>query len=127
MSTLISNQVKSVSVGKLDEQARARLLSWMKAQMTQAEFGRRIGRDSVWVSRYFGEYYDADLDTLKKMAEACGRTLYELFDVIPPNAEGTLVAAFRKLTETDRHTVLKVAEGMSPPDKPSRKRKPRGG
>lgn len=126
MSTSISVPVKCVSVGKLDEQARDRLRAWQKAQMKQAELGRRIGRDDVWISRYFdGRYYDADLDTLKKMADACGHTLFELFDVLPDDEEGKLIAAFRKLLISDRDTAVKVVVAMSPREKPARKRKRR--
>ena len=125
MSTTISNPVKSLSVGKLDEQVRVRVKAWQAAQMSQAEFGRRIGRNDSWVSRYFDENHDADLDTIKLMAEACGHTIFELLDAIPPADEGDVLTAYRKIPRGDRGTALRTLQLMSGDAMPARKPKRR--
>lgn len=90
--------------------------------MTQAEFGRKINRNSVWVSRYFDQYYDADLDTLRKMAEACGHTLYELLDAVPSEEEADLISAYRALPKAERPTAIRVLQLMTGDATPLRKR-----
>lgn len=122
MSTHISNPVKLAGMGQLDDRVRRRVKGWVSAQMTQAEFGRRIGRNDSWVSRYFDENHDADLDTIARMAEACGHTLYEVLDAVPPADEGDLIEAYRGLPKTERPTAIRVLQLMTGDAKPSRTR-----
>lgn len=125
MSNTISNPVNSLSVGKLDEQVRQRVRAWVSAQMSQAEFGRRIGRNDSWVSRYFDENHDADLDTVARMAEACGHTIFELLDATPPADEGEVISAYRGIPRADRGTALRTLQLMSAEPMPARRRKRR--
>jgi transcriptional regulator with XRE-family HTH domain len=98
-------------MGKLDVQARERLRTWQKASgLTQHEFGAAIGRNDAWVSRYFDEAYDADLDTLADMARAVGHTLNELLDAFPSDKEGALLTAYRELPPSSRELLLRQAE-----------------
>jgi hypothetical protein len=122
MSIHISNPVNSAGMGKLDERVRGRVKGWVAGQMTQAEFGRRIGRNDSWVSRYFDENHDADLDTIAKMAEACGHTIYEVLDATPPEDEGDLIEAYRALPKVERPTAIRVMQLMTGEATPSRKR-----
>lgn len=127
MSTLISNPVKCPSVGKLDDQVRQRVKAWVSGQMSQAEFGRKIGRNDSWVSRYFDENHDADLDTVARMAEACGHTIFEVLDALPPADEGDVLTAYRRIPRADRGTALRTLQLMTGDAMPARKRKRRGG
>lgn len=127
MSTPISNPVKSLSVGKLDEQVRVRVKAWQAAQMSQAEFGRRIGRNDSWVSRYFDGNHDADLDTIARMCEATGHTIYEVLDALPPADEGDVLTAYRQIPRADRGTALRSLQLMSGDAMPAPKRKRRAG
>lgn len=121
MSTTISNPVKSLSVGKLDEQVRARVKAWQSAQMSQADFGRRIGRNDSWVSRYFDGNHDADLDTIARMCEATGHTIFEVLDAMPPADEGEVITAYRQIPRADRGTALRTLQLMSGDATPARK------
>lgn len=122
MSNTISNPVNSARMGLLDDRVRARIQKWVSAQMTQAEFGRRIGRNDSWVSRYFDENHDADLDTIAKMAEATGHTIYEVLDATPPADEGDLIEAYRSIPKGERPTAIRVLQLMTGDATPSRKR-----
>jgi transcriptional regulator with XRE-family HTH domain len=114
-------------MGKLDDQVRARIAKWLRAQMTQAEFGRRIGRNDSWVTRYLDENHDADLDTIKKMAEACGHTLYAVLDAVPPDDEGEVIELYRSIRKEGRQTARDALKLMSGTARPDRIRKPRDG
>ena len=125
MSNTISNRVTWPGMGKLDEQVRGRVKDWVAAQMSQAEFGRRIGRNDSWVSRYFDENHDADLDTIARMADACGHTIFEVLDALPSSAEADLIAAYRKILPADRPTAIRTLQLMSPAATPVKKRRRR--
>lgn len=80
--------------------------------MTQAELGRRIDRNPVWVSRYFDAAYDADLDTLARMAEALGHTLFEVLDLTGDEGEQRMNELYRTLSPSKRKLVVSLLEGM---------------
>lgn len=102
-------------MGTYDEQARTRLRAWREAQgMTQAELGRRIDRNDVWVSRYFDCAYDADLDTLARMALALGHTLYELLDLRSDPTEQQLLDVYRALSPQRRALAIETLSAMIP-------------
>jgi transcriptional regulator with XRE-family HTH domain len=64
----------------LDQIARDRIRAWMAAtHTTQSTLAARIGRDQLWMSQYLSAKTDADLETLRKMAEAFGRQFPDLF------------------------------------------------
>src|SRR5262245_46159879 len=64
----------------LDQIARSRIKSWIETtHITQAELGARIGKDQPWVSTYLAGHIDADMETLRKIAEVFGHTFSTLF------------------------------------------------
>jgi len=49
----------------------------LQADMTQAEVARKVGTTASAISRYENAEYDRyELQTLRKIVEACGGTLY---------------------------------------------------
>lgn len=116
VSTFISNTVISAQMGQLDDVARKRIDRWRRsAGITQAALAERIGRNPVWISRYLDDAYDADLDTLQRMAEALGRSLNELLGAdAPPTAEGELIERYRALDETARTLALQLLRSWTP-------------
>lgn len=96
-------------MGSLDEQARGRLSQWRKARgLTQAAMAEQIGRNAVWISRYFDGAYDADLDTLSKMAGTLGYTLFELLDLHERPEEQVLINDFRALGPADQSLLARL-------------------
>jgi transcriptional regulator with XRE-family HTH domain len=115
-------------MGKLDDVARARILAWLRASgKTQADLGRDIGRNQSWMSRYLDGEFDADLDTLQRIAFAFDHTLTALLNV-PGDAPGDEARehfnALRKQTRDLALSVLK--DWANPPVTPGRSRKQRG-
>jgi len=56
--------------------ARERIKRWVtEAGLRQKTFGKRIGKDQVWVSRYLAGKHNADLETLQRMAAVFHVTL----------------------------------------------------
>lgn len=98
-------------MGALDDEARKRLKRWHAGSgLTQAAFAEKIGRNAVWVSRYFGNLQDADLDTLQTMATALGHSLTALFDLRPDEREQALLTAYRAIPESHRPMLIRTAE-----------------
>lgn len=122
LSTEISISVNCAEMGHLDERARKRLRAWREGHgITQAELAKRIDRNSVWISRYFDAAYDADLDTLAKMADALGHTLYELFDIKTDAKEQALIDAYRALSPQNRSLAIQTLQAMIPAPRGARK------
>jgi transcriptional regulator with XRE-family HTH domain len=64
----------------LDQIARNRIKAWMTTtRTTQTTLAERIGRDQPWMSNYLNDKVNADLETLRKMAEVFGYTFQDLF------------------------------------------------
>lgn len=64
----------------LDQIARDRIKTWIATtHTTQSTLAERIERDQPWVSHYLAARVDADLETLRKMAEVFGRQFQDLF------------------------------------------------
>lgn len=103
-------------MGYLDNVARQRLKDWLQTSgETQTHFGERIGRNQAWMSRYLDAEFDADLDTLTKMADAQQLTLWQLLDVSATDAsEEELVRRFRALTPIRRELVLNMVREWQP-------------
>jgi transcriptional regulator with XRE-family HTH domain len=103
-------------MGLLDERARHRIHQWRKqVGITQAALAQRVGRNPVWISRYLDNAYDADLDTLKQLAEALGRTLTELLGHDPPpSEEGELLERFRSLEPQQRRELMNFLRVLTP-------------
>jgi transcriptional regulator with XRE-family HTH domain len=83
----------------LDDIARRRIIHWRKAaRMTQKQLGELCGKNTVWISRYENEYFNADLNTLRALAEAFNRSIFAALDVRAGDAaELRLVEGFRAI------------------------------
>lgn len=102
-------------MGHLDTVARVRIAGWRKtAEMTQKELADKIGRNSVWISRYLDDSYDTDLDTLDRFATALGKTLGQLLGSVPNTDEGELLERFRALKPDRQKLALEMVRSWTP-------------
>lgn len=111
MSIGYTNFVNSgvLAMGALDDIARQRIAAWLKASgKTQTALADAIGRNQAWMSRYLDGDFDADLDTLEKMARAHGHTLFHLLGVNADPAEDELLQQFRAIRPDARELLLKL-------------------
>ena len=93
----------------LDDRARRRIFAWRQASgLTQEQVGKEIGRNAVWISRYENEYFNADLETLTRLASVFGHSLFEVLDVSSNTVEGELTAIFRTISAPRRRIVLGI-------------------
>lgn len=93
----------------LDELARSRIQAWIKSTgITQTELSQRVGRNQAWMSRYLDAQFDADLETLQKMAKVFGHSLSALLDAPADPAEAALVSAYRALRPESRSIALSL-------------------
>jgi len=107
----------------LDQQARERIKAWVASTgVTQTELAERVGRNQAWMSRYLKGEFDADLDTLAKIAACFGFTLIALLDLPRDPHEARLVEEFRALPPRGRASLLDFLGTL----RQSRSRKPRG-
>jgi transcriptional regulator with XRE-family HTH domain len=98
----------------LDDRARRRLIAWRQASgMTQQQLGKEVGRNSVWISRYENKYFNADLETLTRLAAVFGHSLFEVLDVSGTNIEEQLTEVFRSMTAQRRRLVLGIMTELS--------------
>src|SRR4029077_2246017 len=87
----------------LDELARGRIKAWISSTgITQVNLGERISKNQAWMSRYLGGEFDADLETLQKMAKVFGHSLSALLDAPTDPEEAKLLDAYRALTPEGR-------------------------
>jgi transcriptional regulator with XRE-family HTH domain len=101
----------------LDEQARKRIKSWLETTgQTQTWLAERIGRNQPWMTRYLRGEFDADLETLQKIAREFGHPLSALLDLPAADpAETRLVTAWRRLSREGRDLILRQVEYWSQP------------
>lgn len=60
---------------------RTRIKMWVQSTgVRQQTLAERIGRNQPWVTRYLKGEFNADLDTLNKIAHAFGHSLAALVD-----------------------------------------------
>jgi transcriptional regulator with XRE-family HTH domain len=98
----------------LDEIARQQIKRWLKSTgLTQTTLSERIGRNQAWMSRYLAAEFDADLETLQKIAMAFGHDLTALLQIPEDPAEAALTTAFRALTPNARRLALELLEDWS--------------
>lgn len=106
-----------------DDRARERIKAWiLSTGVTQTALGERIGRSQVWMTRYLSGKYDADLETLEKMAAAFGFALTALLDLPRDPHEARIVEEFRALTPRGRASLLDFLVNQ----RQARERKSRG-
>lgn len=100
----------------LDELARGRIQTWIAGTgITQTALAERIGRNQAWMSRYLGSEFNADLETLQKMAAVFGHSLAALLDAPTAPDEAKLVEAYRALPHDSRVRALDLLQDWSRP------------
>ena len=103
-------------MGRLVEQARARLQRWAEGQrVTQRTLAQAVGHQQAWISTYFSGSQQADVDELDALARALGHTIGELFDTQPNPQEQLLLELFRSLSPAKRDFAVQMLEQIAPP------------
>jgi len=113
-------------VPTLDEQARERIKEWLQAWgYTQTELCARIGKNQAWMTRYLRGKFNADLETLQKIARAFGHPgINALFDLPElDDAERRLLEDVRALPVTGRSLVAQMAAQLAHPNRRTHSRK----
>lgn len=104
-------------MGQKDDAARARVAHWLAAsKMTQTALAERIGRNQAWMSRYLDGEFDTDLETLDRLAQVFGHTLFELLDASVDPTEAEVIERWRALRPSGRQIVLDVLREWTPTD-----------
>ena len=107
----------------IDQQARERIKAWVASTgVTQTELADRIGRNQAWMSRYLKGEFDADMETLQKIAGIFGFSLIALLNLPTDPHEARLVEEFRALPPRGRASLLDFLAVL----RQARSRKPRG-
>jgi transcriptional regulator with XRE-family HTH domain len=100
----------------LDELARGRIKAWIASTgVTQGNLGERVGRNQAWMSRYLAGEYDADLETLQKMANVFGHSISALLESPTNPDEAKLVEAYRALRPEARLIALNLLQELGRP------------
>jgi transcriptional regulator with XRE-family HTH domain len=95
----------------LDEVARGQIRKWIQSTgITQTNLAERIGRNQAWMSRYLAGDYDADLETLQKMALVFGHSLSTMLELPKDPEEAALLSAYRALRQEARVLALNVLQ-----------------
>lgn len=111
--------IHSAAVGRLDDQARARLTAWIAGRgMTRTEFGEGVGRNQSWASRYLEGEFAADLDTLARAAMLFQQPITALFDspgdTDPQKRETEVLTRWRGLTPERQTLYLGLLRDLVP-------------
>jgi transcriptional regulator with XRE-family HTH domain len=107
----------------LDEFARRQIKRWLHATHTsQTQLAIVIGRNGPWMSRYLAGEYNADLETLRRIALVFGHTVGTLLTMPVDPDEAETVALIRSLGPDDRQTILKLLRSWTGVDRSSRRR-----
>lgn len=105
----------------LDEVARGRIKAWINSTgVTQTLLAERIGKNQAWMSRYLSAEFDADLETLQKIAKVFGHNLTALLDAPTDPNEATLIEAYRAMHADDRALGLALFQKLSRPRRRAR-------
>jgi transcriptional regulator with XRE-family HTH domain len=95
----------------VDQVVRDRIRTWITSTgVTQTELAERIGRTQAWMSRYLHGEFDADLETLQKMAHAFGQGLGALLDAPTDPMEARVVEGLRALPANLRTMFINLLE-----------------
>lgn len=98
----------------LDDIARSQIKKWILATgITQVALAERVGRNQAWMSRYLGGAFDADLETLQKIAQVFGHSLTSMLEVPKDPEEAALVTAWRALRPAARVIALNLLQDWS--------------
>ncbi len=100
----------------LDQVARDRIKAWIASTgVTQTELAERVGKNQAWMSRYLSGEFDADLETLQKMARTFGHSLSALLDTPADPVEARWMEYYRALPVTARTIAMNLLENWSRP------------
>jgi transcriptional regulator with XRE-family HTH domain len=101
----------------LDQVARDRIKHWIVSTgVTQTELAARIGRTQAWMSRYLSGEFDADLETLQKIARAFGHSIGALLDEPAADpVEARVLHLYRSLPSHARAICLNLLEAWANP------------
>jgi transcriptional regulator with XRE-family HTH domain len=118
-----STAIDSATVGRLDDQARARLTAWIAGRgMTRTEFGEGVGRNQSWASRYLEGEFAADLDTLARAAALFQQPISALFDATPDPDEAEALTRWRGLPPERKALMLGLLRDLVPDAAPRAQR-----
>jgi len=107
----------------LDQIARTRIKAWIQTTgITQAELAARIGRNQAWMSRYLAAEFDADLETLNKMAISFGHSLGALLTAPVDPMEAQIIERFRALPAEARDVFAQMLDLWTRPQRGRRSR-----
>jgi transcriptional regulator with XRE-family HTH domain len=108
----------------LDQIARERIRAWIRTvPTTQAALAEAIGRNPAWMSRYLAGDFDADLETLQRIAQAFGHSIAALLDQPADPVDARVLSAFHALPPDARANWLNLLEAWSRPRRGGRLRK----
>ena len=108
----------------LDDVARNQIRKWiLSTGITQVALAARVGRNQAWMSRYLGGAFDADLETLQKIAQVFGHTLTSMLEVPKDPEEAAIVSAYRALRPQARVIALHLLQDWSRARGPGRSRR----
>ena len=96
----------------------------LQTGITQTDLGQRIGRTQPWVSRYLKAEFDANLETLNRIAMVFGLTLGQLVGLRADPAEATLLDLYRNLPPSTRASLIDVVREMSARARRGRRSRP---
>jgi len=95
----------------LDQVARNRIRQWITATgMRQTSLADRIGKKQAWLSRYLAGEFDADLETLRKIALAFGHSITALLDLPVDPEASRVVDLHNALSPESRQLHLELLE-----------------
>jgi transcriptional regulator with XRE-family HTH domain len=98
----------------LQDTARAQIKRWIASTgITQTDFGDRIRRNQVWVSKYLKGEFDTDLETLQQMARVFGHTLTQLLDFPSDPEEEAVITLYRALRPEARRLAFGMLQEMT--------------
>jgi transcriptional regulator with XRE-family HTH domain len=107
----------------LDEFARRQIKRWLHSTHTsQTHLATAIGRNEPWMSRYLAGEYNADLETLRRIALVFGHSVGTMLTMPVDPDEAETVALIRSLAPDDRQTILKLLRSWTGVGRRSRKR-----
>lgn len=80
---------------------------------TQVSLADQIDRKQAWMSRYLAAEYDADLETLRAIANVFGRQISALFDTPADPEIAELVEYYNALPVSGRGLVLDLVRELA--------------
>jgi transcriptional regulator with XRE-family HTH domain len=107
----------------LDALARQQIRQWLQSTgITQVNLAEQIGRNQAWMSRYLAGDFDADLETLRKIAQVFGHNLATLFNIPLLNPDETeLLELYRALGAESRKIAKSLLRDWTRPRGPRRR------